>query len=146
MEGRTLKVDKTEIAVTEFRQELTRLHKLNKDMEETVKRPDKYKVPSVASASAVSGEGVGRGEVGEGTRPSKKPRGDGAATEAIPTLQSQSASDGWQKVTATRPPPAQAGRVQGGGPSADDRRTVVVRGLPGQIMRNKLPEFLWPVL
>lgn len=45
------------------------------------------------------------------------------------------------RASATRSPPVAVGRSVGGGPSADDRRTVV-RGLPGQAMQRQLPELL----
>lgn len=47
----------------------------------------------------------------------------------------------------TRPPLRwQLGAAWAGGPRADDRRMVILRGLPGQAMRSKLPDLLKPVL
>lgn len=40
----------------------------------------------------------------------------------------------------------QLGAAWWGGPRADDRRMVILRGLPGQAMRSKLPDLLKPVL
>lgn len=51
--------------------------------------------------------------------------------------------DGWQQMPPMRPPPASAGRV-GNAPSADDRRTEMIRGFNGQVPREVLPDLAAP--
>lgn len=69
------------------------------------------------------------------------------AASASPAPRQPDGDEGgaWQKGLSMRPPAASAGRV-GGGSSAEDRRTVVVRGFGGSIPRQALPELLAPML
>lgn len=132
--------------MSEVRLEVQRMHWLNSDMQDPLRRLSLH-LPSSASSGGgdaqVAGRDVQQTEAGT-TRPTKKPRAEESKT--APSTSDHGASEAWTRVTTMRSPSASAGRAAGGGPCADDNRTVVVPGLPRQVMRSKLPELPKPVL
>lgn len=132
--------DKTDATLSEFKAQVQRMQALTSDTQDNLRSLSLHG-PSSPSSRGFVGLGPGRSaqEAGEGaTRLAQKPRVDERPGE--PSACSNGAGEPRQKATSTRDPSVAAGRSVGGGPSADDRKTVVVRRLPAQVMRSKLPE------
>lgn len=119
---------------------LEKLRTANDDVQARLARLQIGPSSPVASSSSVAPPPSGAQSAGE-------PKSKKARAEPSSSARGRDASDqadGWQKVASSRPRPS-AGRV-GGGQSADDRRTVVVRGFAGSVPREVLPELLEPLL
>lgn len=141
MQGLSLKLERTDASVSALRADMGKMQEQNDEVQGKLQR---------LKNGPVSPTGAGAASLAPPTfaQVVDEPWAKKARAEASGSVQAPAESDsaeGWKWVPPSRPPPASAGRVVGG-PSADDRRKVVVRGFDGPVPREALSVLLEPLL
>lgn len=140
MQSVSVKVDKTDASMSEFKAEAQRMQALATEMQDKL-RCLSIHGPTTSMSGGAAGQSAGRAaQEATGSNTSNlradeqpgQPSASNSGQASLATTQRLCGHHRWRRGAAL--------------PSDDDRRTVLSRRMPGQVMRSKLPELFKPVL